>query len=293
MALHSQLLQFLFSGLTSGSIIALVAVGFVTIFNVTGVLNFAQGEFAMVGAMLAVSLTRAGLPLPVAGLGAVLGTMAVGAVMERAAIHPARRHAPVTRIIITIGVAISVRGAALLIWGADPLALPPFSAGPPLFLLGASLVRQSLWVMGLALALMAFLYLFFARTMVGIALRACTINRLAARIMGIRPERMSLLTFALSAGLGAVAGVAITPITGAVYDMGLMLGLKAFVAAVLGGIHNVPAVIAGSLLVGVLEAMAAGLISSGYKDAITFLLLLVILVVRPSGLWGAVQGKRV
>lgn len=293
MALHAQLLQFLFSGLTAGSIYALVAVGFVTLFNVTGILNFAQGEFSTIGALTAISLVGAGLALPVAALFAILITMGVGMLCDRLAIYPLRRSPVVTQKIVTIGLSMILRGMCLLVWGADPLPLPPFTAGPPVPVLGASLLRQSLWVMALTLVLMVLAYLFFHHTVLGTALRACVVNRLAARLVGVSPERMSLITFALAACLGAAGGIVIAPITGATYDMGLMLGLKAFVAAVLGGLTNVPAAVLGGLLIGVLEAMTAGLVSSAYKDAITFALLLVILVVRPSGLLGAPEGKRV
>lgn len=293
MPLHAQLLQFLFSGLTSGSIIALIAVGFVTVYNVTGVLNFSQGEFAMLGALLSVTLYRAGLPVPLAMLLATLAVMVLGGVFERVAIRPVRQGSVVTLIIITIGVSIILRGAALLLWGADPLTLPAFTAGPALAVGGASLVRQSLWVLGATLLVMGLLYLFMNRTVMGTALRACVINPTAARLVGIAPQKMAAYTFAITAGLGAVGGIVVTPITGATYSMGLMLGLKAFVAAVLGGLTSAPAAVAGGLLVGVLEAMAAGLISSGYKDAITFMLLLLILLARPQGIGGALSGRRV
>lgn len=283
METHSFLLQLFFSGITAGSIYALVAVGFVTIYNVTGVLNFAQGEFAMIGAMITVTLVRAGMHVGVAAPLAVLLAIVIGAGYERLAIHPARHSHIVTLIIITIAVSIALRGAALLVWGADPLTLKAFTAGPPLRIWGASLVRQSLWVMGITAVLMYALYLFFTRTVVGTALRACVINRLAARLMGIVPERMSLLTFAIASGLGAIAGITMTPITGATYDMGILLGLKSFVAAVIGNLSSVPAAAAGALLIGVLEAFTAGLISSGYRDAITFVLLLVILIARHGG----------
>lgn len=282
MPLHSQLLQFLYSGLTTGSIIALMAVGFVTIYNVTGILNFAQGEFAMLGAMLAVTFTHTGWPLPAAAVMAVVVAMAAGGAVQLVALAPARSASPVTLIIITLGVSIVLRGLALLIWGADPIALPAFTPGPPVELGGAVLQRQSLWIMALTVILMALLYLFFQRTVTGTALRACVVNPLAARLMGIRPARVATLTFMLSAGLGAAGGVAVAPITGATYGMGVMLGLKSFVAAVLGGMTSIPGAVLGGFLVGLLESFAAGLISSGYKDAITFLLLLAMLVARPT-----------
>jgi len=293
MTLLAQFWQLILSGLTTGGIYALIAMGFVLIYNVTGILNFAQGEFVMLGAMLAITFFGAGLPLPLATGGAVLSVVLVGALVQRLALYPARRASIIAQIIITIGVSISIRGVALLLWGTDPRPLPSFSAGGPLSLLGAVVVRQSLWVMGAAGLSVLALYLFFEHTVAGKAFRACIINRLAARLMGISPERMALLAFAASAGLGALGGVVVAPITLGTYDMGLMLGLKGFVAAVLGGLTNAQGAILGGFLLGVVEALGAGLIHSGYRDGISFFILLLVLLVKPSGLLGLVDTKRV
>lgn len=293
MSFSSQLLQFLLSGLTVGGIYALIGLGFVTTYNVTGILNFAQGEFVMLGAMITVALVALKLPILIAIVLAVLIVALIGALIERLTIYPARHASLVTVIIITIGVSISIRGLALLVWGTDPYALNAFSTGSPLSLAGASITRQAVWVIGTAVVVVIALFFFFERTYLGKAVRACVVNKLAARLMGISPQFMSLLAVALSAGLGAIAGIVITPITMATYDMGLMLGLKGFVAAVLGGLTSISGAILGGFLLGILESMGSGLISSGYKDAIAFLILVLVLFVKPSGLLGGIGSKRV
>ncbi|MBI3086041.1 MAG: branched-chain amino acid ABC transporter permease [candidate division NC10 bacterium] len=265
---------------------ALIALGFVTIYNVTGIINFAQGEFAMLGAMLMVSLQPLGLPQPVAFLLAVLGVVVVGGGLERIAIHPARRASPVTLIIITIGADIVLRGIGLLIWGTDPYPLPAFTSGPPLILAGAVLTRQAVWIMGTTAVILALLSFFFARTYLGKAVRACAINRVSARLSGIRPDRMSLLSFALSAGLGAVGGIVIAPMTLVSYDMGLYLGLRGFVAAIMGGMVSAPGAVVGALLLGVLEALGAGIFRAAFKEVIAFVVLFLILFIRPQGIFG-------
>ncbi|MDA8213411.1 MAG: branched-chain amino acid ABC transporter permease [Clostridia bacterium] len=293
MSFSSQVLQFILSGLTLGGIYALIGLGFVTTYNVTGILNFAQGEFVMLGALITVALVGLKLPILLAIVLAVLVVALIGALMERLAIYPARHASLVTVIIITIGVSISIRGLALLIWGTDPYSLPAFSTGSPLSFAGASMTPQAVWVIGTAVAVVTALFFFFERTYLGKAVRACVVNKLAARLMGISPQLMSLLAVALSAGLGAIAGIVITPITLATYDMGLMLGLKGFVAAVLGGLTSISGAVLGGFLLGVLEALGSGLISSGYKDAIAFLILVLVLFIKPSGLLGSMGSKRV
>ncbi len=291
MGLAPQVLQYLLSGVVVGGIYALVGLGFVIIYSVTRVINFAQGEFAMLGALCMVTLLGWGLPLPLACVLAALGGCAMGALLERAAIHPVRGGSPLTLIIITIGASTALRGGALLAWGTDPFPLPPFTPGPPLQLGGAIIVRQGLWVLAVALAIFAGLWAFFTRTYLGKAVQACAINSRASRLMGIRVDRMYLLAFALAGGLGAVAGIVIAPITYATYDMGLMLGLKGFVAAVVGGLVSPPGAIVGGFLLGILESLAAGLVSSGYKDAFAFLILILICLAQMAHLlpWCVVE----
>lgn len=291
MYLPEQLLQLLLSGLTLGSIYALIALALVTTFNITGILNLAQGEFVALGALLAASFCAAGLPLAASFALAVIMVAILGAIAERTAIHPARGASPLTLIIITIGLSITLRGMALLVWGTDPLALPAFTQGGPIFLGGAALTLQSLWIFGLAFVTVTGLYAFFELTYAGKAVRACVINRTAARLVGINPATMSLLAFAGSGALGAAAGIFIAPVTLATYDMGFMLGVKGFVAAVIGGMHSVGGAVLGGLLLGVLEAFGAGLVSSGLKDAVALIVLLAVLLMKPEGLFGGAGRK--
>ncbi len=300
-----QLLQLFIAGVTIGSIYALIALGFVVIHNVSGVINLAQGEFAMLGALIAITLTNEtalfnrawtvnfNLPLFVAVILATLAVMGVGALVYLLVIRLSHTTSVIVQIIITIGIAITLRGFALIIWGTDPYRLPEFTPGPPIPIGGAVLTRQDLWIIGSAFTLMALLYLFFQRTMLGTSLRACAVNRMAARLMGINVSQMMLLAFVLSAGIGALAGIVIAPKTFMGYDTGTYLGLKGFVAAiVLGGMSDERGAIIGGLLLGILEIFAAGLLSSGYKDAIAFLVLFVVLLIQTSGILRRRRGVR-
>jgi branched-chain amino acid transport system permease protein len=285
--------QLLLTGLTIGSIYALVAVGFVIIYNITGILNFAQGEFPMLGAMLCAALLAAHVPLAPAAVAAVAAACALGAVTERLAVEPAFGSHPLTLVIITFGVSMALRGLALVVWGADPYALPEFTPGPPLAVLSGVLGRQALWAMGLSLAVVGALFAFFARTLPGAAARACADNPFASRLVGVSPRRMALLAFTVAAGVGAVGGIIIAPITGATYDMGLGLGLKGFVAAVIGGLTNAPAAVLGGYLVGTIESLVTGYLAPGYGSAITFALLLAVLSLQREGLWQSVRRRQV
>lgn len=289
MSLESQLLQYLISGLTLGSIYALIAIGLVVTFNITGIFNLALGEFVTLGALVSIALYAAGLPLVAAFALAVLFAAALGALMERAAIHPARKADAtiLTLVIITIGVGIAIRGASLLIWGTHPYTLPAFSQHAPFTVGGAVVIPQSFWVLGLAVVCVAALFAFFEFTYLGKAVRACVMNRTAARLVGINPQRLSLAAFAATGALGALAGIFITPITFATYDMGFMLGLKGFVAAILGGVTNVPGAIIGGFLLGILEAFGVGLVGSGLKDAVAMIVMIAVMLVRPTGILGA------
>lgn len=293
MGITGQIVQLIFSGLTIGSIYALIATGFVITYNITGVLNFAQGEFAMLGAMIAISLVSSGLHQIPSFLITIVFMFFLGALFERTAIYPARRSEGFVLIIITIGVAITLRGIALIIWGTSPRSLPPFTRGNPLELLGAVIQQQSLWAIVVTFVSLILMYFFFERTFTGKAVTACVVNPFAARLMGIRPERMSLISISISASLGALGGIIIAPISGATYEMGLMLGMKAFIAAVIGGLSNAPAAIAGAMLIGLLEAFTEGLWSSGFKDVVSFGALLLVLFIKPNGIFEKVTGKRV
>jgi len=280
------LLQYLISGLTSGAVYALIALGFGIIYNATTIINFAQGEMVMLGALCAISLYRLVPSLPVAFLGSILIVSLTGLIFERLALRPVKDPAPITLIIITVGGAVFIQGVAMLLWGKEAYPLPHFSGNTPLHLGPATILPQNLWVLGLTAFLVLALEAFFRLTLVGKAMRATSYNHRAARLVGIPANRMVQLSFGLSAALGAGAGILIAPLTLGVYDMGLMLGLKGFSAAIIGGLGSLLGGVLGGLLLGLAESFTSGLISSGYRDAVAFLLLLLVLFLKPQGLLG-------
>jgi branched-chain amino acid transport system permease protein len=289
----AQFLQFLFSGITVGATYALAALGFTLIYNASNVINFAQGEFIMLGGMLAVFFVQAGLPLPVALVLAILIPAIVGVLVEKLAIEPVKGAETVTLIIITIGASLVIRGLIQVWLGKGTHSLPAFSGDAPIEILGATLLPQSLWVLGVTALVVVALWYFFNRTLHGKAMLATSYNRLAAELVGINTSWVLFMSFAMSAALGALGGILVTPITLTSYDVGIMLGLKGFVAAVVGGLGNGLGAVLGGLLVGILEAMGAGYISSSYKDAIPFVLILFILFFMPRGLFGGKSTDRV
>ena len=289
----AQFLQFLFSGITVGATYALAALGFTLIYNASNVINFAQGEFIMLGGMLAVYFSQAGLPLSVALVLAILVPAIVGVLLERLAIEPVKGAETVTLIIITIGASLVIRGLIQVWLGKGTHSLPAFSGDVPIEILGATLMPQSLWVLGVTALVVVALWYFFSRTLHGKAMLATSFNRLAAELVGINTSWVLFMSFAMSAALGAVGGILVTPITLTSYDVGIMLGLKGFVAAVVGGLGNGLGAVLGGLLVGILEAMGAGYISSAYKDAIPFVLILFMLFFMPRGLFGGKSTDRV
>ncbi|WP_417774355.1 branched-chain amino acid ABC transporter permease [Stappia sp.] len=288
-----EFLQFCISGLTVGAVYALVALGFTIIYNASEVVNFAQGEFVMLGGMTTVFVAATGVPLPVAGLIAVIVAMVVGLLLHRLAIEPARGASPVTLIIITIGASIFLRGVAQVVFDKQFHSLPAFSGDAPIRFAGASILHQSFWVLGGAAVIVVALWAFFNHTLLGKAVLATAANRLAARLVGINTSFVVGFSFVVSAGIGAVAGILVTPITLTSYDIGTLLALKGFAAAMLGGMGNPLGAVVGGLTVGLLEALGAGYLSSTYKDAIAFIVILAVLFVMPGGLFGRASVERV
>ena len=289
----SQFLQFLFSGITVGATYALAALGFTLIYNASNVINFAQGEFIMLGGMLAFFFMQAGVPMPLAILLAITIPAVVGLLLEKLAIEPAHDADVVTLIIITIGASLVIRGLIQIWLGKGAHTYPAFSGSEPFLIGGATLLPQSLWVLGITALVVVALWYFFSRTLAGKAILATSCNPLAAQLVGVNTRWVLLISFALSAALGAIGGVLLTPITLTSYDVGIMLGLKGFVAVVVGGLGSGLGAVVGGLLVGIIEAMAAGYISSAYKDAVPFVLILVILFFMPRGIFGAKVTERV
>jgi branched-chain amino acid transport system permease protein len=289
----TEFLQFFSSGLTVGAVYALVALGFTLIYNASDVINFAQGEFVMLGGMSTVFLALAGVPLPLAALIAVIVTVAIGLALHRLAIEPAHGASAVALIMITIGASIFLRGTAQVVFDKRFHSLPHLVGTDPIHVGGAAILPQSLVVLAGSAVIVLMLWLFVDRTLLGKALIATAANRLAARLVGIDTRRIIGLSFAVSAAIGAVAGILITPITLTSYDVGTMLALKGFAAAMLGGIGSAIGAVAGGLLLGMLEAFSAGYLSSKYKDAVAFVVILAVLFAMPQGLLGRGKVERV
>lgn len=284
--LVAELWQFFLAGLVVGGIFALVAAGFVLVYQVSGIINFAQGEFTMIGAMTAASLANLGWPLPLAALAAIVAAAAVGGCAQAFALRPARGHGTVTLIFITLGLDVAIRGAALFVWGTNPVLLQPFVAGASLAIGPGTIPPQALWVFGADFAIVIALYVFFRHTYLGAAVRAAMANPAIARVFGMPLERFAFWSFVAAAVIGAIGGVVIAPITGATYDMGLYLGLNGFVAAILGGLDSLSGALVGGFVLGIVEKLCGGLISSGWEQGIAFVILLIVLVARPQGLLG-------
>lgn len=288
-----EFLQYIFSGITSGAIYAIIAVGYSMLYNSTELINFAQGEFVMIGGMSLMTFWGVlKIPLPLSIMLAVAVTALCGLIFERLAIRTASKDNHVVLIIITVGASIFLRGAAMVIWGKEPHSMAQFSSIPPINIGGAFIVSQSLWIMAATIIIAIALDFFYRRSLTGKAMTACAINMRAASLTGIPAGFMVLLAFLISSSTGAVAGAMIGPVTMCSYDMGTVLGLKGFCSAMLGGLGSLWGSIAGGLILGILESMGAGYISSGVKDATAFIALLLILYFRPGGLFGKKEVKR-
>jgi len=281
-------IQYLFAGITYGSIYAIVAIGFNIIYNTTGIINFAQGEFVMLGGMISISLLPF-MPTPAAIAVAVMLTMLFGALLEICFIRWLESPGVLRMIIITIGLSIVTREAALHIWGESIRSLPYFIGNEitTIAILGARISPQVLWVIGACALMVLFLSIFFQTTSVGREMRACAANRRAAILCGIDTKNMVTLSFVLSAGIGALAGCVMSPITMTEYNIGTGLAIKGFTVAILGGLGNSMAAVGAGLLLGILEAFSISVVPLAFKDAIAIAILLMILFVRPHGIFGS------
>ena len=286
--MNALLLQTVFGGLTAGSIYAMIALGFTLVYRATTVINFAHGEFVMLGALMAISLvTGLRVPLYVAVPVAVLATAFVGLISERVVVRPVRTQPPFMLILITLGLSAFFRGTAMVVWGKDPLPLPAFSGDRALALGGATILPQVVWILGATLLVIGLLSLFLNRAAYGKALRACAENPSAASLVGINVGTMIMLSFGLSAAIGGLAGVLIAPITAMDFQSGFLLAMKGLTGAIVGGLSRVMGVVVGALLLGLIEALGAAYVSSLMKDALAFVVLIAVLIWRPNGLFGA------
>jgi branched-chain amino acid transport system permease protein len=280
-------LQLLATGLAMGSIYALVALGFVLIFNAVNVVNFAQGEFVMVPAFVAVWLmTALKLPFPVAYLVILIFMGVFGIVFQRLAYYPLRNRTFLPVIISTIGVSIFLKNAAQLVFGAEPLLMARPTSADVLNLAGVFIDPQHVVIIVVTLIMLVFQYVFFEKTSLGKKMQATAQDKEMARLLGIRVSKMIVITFVYSSILGGVAGILIGPIFYVSKEMGAMLGLKAFCSTIVGGFGSVPGAILGGLFLGVVEVLSAYYISSAYRDAFAFIILILVLLFRPQGFFG-------
>ena len=281
-----EFLQYLFSGITNGSIYALTALGFTLVFNATEIINFSQGQMVMLGGMSAVALHGVGVPLWGSVLLAMVIVAGISAAVERIAIRPLLGRGVLLQIIVTVGLSFVIETAAMIIWGSEAVRLPAFSGGKALAVGGATITPQALWVLGLTVVIVVALQLFYRKSLFGKAVRACAVNPMAARLQGISYRRVVLFSFLVSGAISALAGAMITPIRLMSWSSGAMLGLKGFAAVVVGGLGNPLGAVVGGFALGIVESLGVDLVSAGYKDAIAFVILLLVLFVRPTGLLG-------
>lgn len=288
------LIQILITGIVVGCIYGMAALGFTIVYNATKLINFANGEFLMLGGVVlagAVSLT--GLPLWVAAPLAVLTTAAVGWVMQRLILENARHSDQLTLVMLTIGVALALRGAAALVFGRDISFVPEFGLLPLVLIGNVYVPSQGVWIM-LTLAVLSLgLWYLFSRTLFGKAMRAASQESRAAALCGIEPKQVALVAMLMAAAIGGLAGALMAPLSAASYENGIFLGLKGFAAAVVGGLGNPLGAIVGGLLIGVIESLTAGYVASGLKDAVGFIILILVLILRPQGLVGRAIVTRV
>jgi branched-chain amino acid transport system permease protein len=285
--LGPKLWQAFISGLSAGSVYALIAQGYYVTHITTSTLNFGQGEFLMIGALIGVTCyLTLGLPYMIAAIAAVALTAVMGVALERIAIRPVMRHAlSLSWVLSTVAVSIILKNGAVTLWGPEQIKFPsPF--GEKVVLIGsAGIYPQELFVIVAALSTVGAVHIFLRRSIRGKALMAVAFNRNAAAMMGIDVRRMVILSFVLSSALAGLGGILIAPITFAWAYMGTLPGIKAFAAAIFGGLENPVGILLGGLAIGLFEQFF-GILSSTLKDGITFLIVLVFLGLRPNGLLG-------
>ncbi len=288
-----QLANLILSGVSTGSVYALVALGFNVIFKSTGAINFAQGEWVMMGGMVAAAAYAASIPVGLAILCALVVVVVVGLLSERLIVRRLGKPSPLSVTLVLIAIAICSKSLVMLVLGKNPASLPGFSGSTPVHWMGMDIHPQTFWIVGITCAVMVATHWFFEHTVLGRAMRAVAAQPDAAALCGIEPRLAMALSFGLAAGVGALAGAIITPLTLTSFDYGTVFGFKGFAAAMLGGLGSLPGALVGGVLLGMLEALAGGLISSHFKDAVAFVALLLTLFLRPAGLLGRGEVERV
>jgi len=288
----TELLQYIFGGLTVGFIYALVGLGFTVIYNSSKLINFSQGEFVMIGGMTAVFLSYAKFPLILAFPLAIIVASLLGYLLFKL-VSMSKNSSVTSLIILTLGYSVFIRGAAQVGFDKQMHTLPSFINDTPISIFGATITSQAILVIVVSLCIVVALYYLFNKTKIGKAMLATADNKDAARLVGISVQKILIMNFMLSASIASVGGIVLTPITSTNYEIGIMLGLKGFCAAIIGGIGNPFGAVFGGVLLGILESFVAGYLSSEYKDAVAFVVLLLILFFFPGGLFGSKKSTRV
>jgi branched-chain amino acid transport system permease protein len=280
-------LQVLLSGLVDGCVYALIAVGMSLVYSITRVINLAQGGFVVLAALLAVSLQNAGVN-PLLTLLVVVVVLAVAlAGIDRLVILPASRRAtPERMLLVTVGLLQAIGGLLLLVWGNLPYTARPFTAGDPFTVLGVAVQRQQLWILGALLVAVVGLGLLLNRTELGLTMRATASRPDAARLVGVDTDRIRLIAFSLSGAMAALAGAAVIPITFLQFDTTTSYAVSGFVAAVVGGLGSIGGAVLGGLLLGIVEGVFARYTGASLAEVAAIGLLILLLLVRPSGLLG-------
>lgn len=287
------LLQSALAGLTNGFVYALVGLGIAVIFRGTRIINAMQGECALVGGMVAyLVLERLGLPLPVAAVCGALGGGALGLLTEVLLVRPTRRHggSEESYLLLTLGVAFAISAGVLYLFGRDSRLLPGIGGEASALIFDAAMRVHALWLIVIASAVMVLLWLFYRRTHIGLSMMAASIDAEGAATIGIDVARMRTLTFLLGGLVGGLAGVLVSPLITIHYEMGLLLTLKGFAAAILGGLTNPFGAVVGGVTLGLVESLAVLSVSSGYKDVIAMTILVAIMILMPNGMLG--RGSR-
>jgi len=288
----TEVFSFLISGIVVGFIYTLVGLGFTVIYNSSSIINFSQGEFVMAGGMSTVFLLKAGLPLGIAFILAIIITSLIGIVLYKL-ISFSKDGSQISLIILTLGFAIFLRGLAEVVFDKELHTMPSFVGDGAIDIANTILTYQAILIIITSIIIVISLYLFFKKTKTGQAMVATSLNKDAAKLMGININKILMLNFAISAVIASIGGILLTPITSTNYEVGIMLGLKGFSAAIIGGLGNPFGAVAGGLLLGILESLVAGYISSEYKDAVAFIILLGILFFMPGGIFGNTKAQRV
>jgi branched-chain amino acid transport system permease protein len=287
-------LQLLVSGVTLGAIFSLVALGFVTIYRTSKVVNMAQGSFVMLGTMFAYSLLNEwGWPFWLSAIVSIVGVIVVGVLIFQVILKPMLKAPPAAMILLTIAISLLIENLALLKWGGYGLAIPPFTGETSLWLGGVAIPPQTLWVVGVTALVLLVLYLLNNKTLLGKRMTATATRPAAASLCGISTTFMIIVAFAISAGIGAIGGVSMGSVIPIAFTTGGLIGLNGFVAAILGGWGSSTGAVVGGFTLGILESLFTGIVPAGYKDALAFVLLIVVVYFRPSGLLGtpSVEGE--